>query len=468
MTTRRRPQRRVHHDARRVAFEVLKDVRESDAYANLVLPSRLRRTALAPADARLATELTYGSLRGRGFYDAVIAAAANRTVERIDPDVLDVLRIGTHQLLATRVPPHAAVDESVELVRRVGARSATGFVNGVLRRIGRMSPEEWREQVSAGRTGDDRLALRTSHPAWVVRAFRSALEREGRAEELDALLDADNRSPQVNLIALPHLGLPSVAELGVPNRFSPVGFTGERGDPLETIEHHQGRVRVQDEGSQLAALALTRARPVETGERWLDLCAGPGGKTALLAAEALRAGAELVANELVPARAELVRSALSAVPLTVRVRVGDGRELGEFEPGRFDRVLLDAPCSGLGALRRRPEARWRKQPSDIAQLTKLQGELLDSAVAAAKPGGLIAYVTCSPHLAETRAVVDAALDRHATTISLLDTPRVLSGVSSATLDLAGSGTTAQLWPHRHGTDAMFIALLQVAEGRVAA
>lgn len=444
--------------ARRVAYEVIAAVRESDAYANLLLPSRIARAGLDTADAGLATELTYGTLRMQGYYDRVIARAAGRPVDRIDPPILDVLRLGTHQLLSMRVAAHAAVNESVALARTVGSQSATGFTNGVLREIGRHSPEEWRERVLAdAKNPDDRLSAVTSHPVWVVRAFRRSLEAEGRVGELDALLDADNEAPRVNLIALP--GLADAPDGARPDRYSPLGFTMGGGDPQRLVDEANGRVRVQDEGSQLAALTLSRARPVSEGEQWLDLCAGPGGKAALLAAEALAGGATLIANELVPARAQLVRNALAAVPSDVEVWERDGTTIGATEAGRFDRILLDAPCTGLGALRRRPEARWRKTPRDVAELADLQARLLDSAVAALKPGGILAYVTCSPHLGETKAILADALDRHAGVLEQLGTADVVQGLATERLDLAGDPTRVQLWPHRHNTDAMFIALL---------
>jgi 16S rRNA (cytosine967-C5)-methyltransferase len=452
-----REQTRVQ-PARRVAYDVISAVRESDAYANLLLPTRISRAGLSPADAGLATELTYGTLRMQGYYDMVIARAAGRPVERIDAPILDVLRLGAHQLLSTRVAPHAAVNESVALARSVGSQSATGFANGVLREIGRHTPAEWRMRILAdAKNVNEQLAAVNSHPMWVVRAFRRALEAEGRGEELERLLEADNEAPRVNMIALP--GLAEAPEESTPDRYSPLGFTTAGGDPLRLMDATDGRLRVQDEGSQLAALTLSRARPIEQGERWLDLCAGPGGKAALLATEALAGGAALVANELVPARADLVRRALAAVPHEVEVWERDGTTIGESHPETFDRILLDAPCTGLGALRRRPEARWRKTPRDVAELAELQTRLLDSAIDALKPGGLLAYVTCSPHIAETRAIVANALDRHSDTIEQVDTASVVQSFAIERLDLAGEPTQVQLWPHRHNTDAMFIALL---------
>jgi 16S rRNA (cytosine967-C5)-methyltransferase len=460
-TRRQRPDERIQ-PARVVAFEVISSVSHEDAYANLLLPGAITTAGLDRADAALATELCYGTLRMRGYYDRVIAIAAGRAVDEIDPTVLDVLRLGAHQILGMRVADHAAVNESVALARRYASRSAVGFTNGVLRGITRRSPDEWlRDVAESAPDADERRAVLASHPEWVVRAFRRSLAAEGRESELDALLDADNLAPAVNFAALP--GLASRPDDAAPNRFSPVGFTGDGGDPEHAVTASGGRIRVQDEGSQLVALALTRARPVRSGERWLDLCAGPGGKTAILAAEALAAGADLEANELVPARAELVRRALAAVPLDVPVRVGDGTRVGESDPARFDRVLLDAPCTGLGALRRRPEARWRKQPRDVPELADLQARLLDAAISATKPGGLVAYVTCSPHLAETRAVVSTAVRRSAGRVTELDAGAVLRGIAGDALDLGedDSRLSAQLWPHRHATDAMFLSLLAV-------
>lgn len=444
--------------ARRVAYDVIHAVSASEAYANLLLPVKLERAGLHGADAGLATELTYGTLRQRGLYDGVIEIAAKRPVTEIDPPVLDVLRLAIHQLLSMRVAEHAAVDEAVSLAREVGSRSSTGFVNGVLRAITRVPAQEWRERVMGKqKSEEDRLSAEFSHPVWIVRAFRQALEAEGRGSELAELLAADNIAPRVSIAALP--GFADASELDGAERgvLSPVGVVSAGGDPSRWPAVKEGRARVQDEGSQVAALALSRAAPIVRGERWLDMCAGPGGKAALLAAEALAGGATLLANEVVPARAGLVRQALSVFREPPRVLEQDARQFGEDLAGAFDRVLLDAPCTGLGALRRRPEARWRKQPRDIPELTALQIELIGSAAAVLAPGGILAYVTCSPHRAETTAVVAHAV--RALGLAPMDTPRVIGEIVVPGTELGRSGHV-QLWPHVHGTDAMFIALLQ--------
>ncbi|MDQ1122282.1 RsmB/NOP family class I SAM-dependent RNA methyltransferase [Microbacterium trichothecenolyticum] len=449
--------------ARAVAYEVLRAVSDDGAYANLLLPHAIVRAGLDAKDAGLATELTYGTLRRRGTYDAIIAVAADRTVDRIAPAVLDALRLGVHQLLSTRVASHAAVNESVELARRNGGgKGAAGFANAVLRRISRDNPGEWMQRIAAAaRSDDERIGVTTSHPVWIVRALRRALTAEGRADELDGLLEADNVAPRVAMIALP--GLAEVPDDATPARYAPSAFTTRGGDPEHLIRASDGRIRVQDEGSQLAALALSRAMPIRAGERWLDLCAGPGGKTALLAAEALAAGAHLDANEIAPARAGLVRHAVASVPLDVEVSEEDGRERAAHSPEAYDRILVDAPCTGIGALRRRPEARWRKTPADVPDLTALQRELVLAAFEALTPGGVVAYVTCSPHLAETSGVLAEVRRELGDRVEELDARAIVRSVSVDDIDLpaqADGSLRAQLWPHRHGTDAMSIALLR--------
>jgi 16S rRNA (cytosine967-C5)-methyltransferase len=224
------------------------------------------------------------------------------------------------------------------------------------------------------------------------------------------------------------------------------------GDVAELDAVAEGLAVVQDEGSQLVALALARAEVAGTDTgRWLDLCAGPGGKAALLGGLAALDGGTLDAVEQSEHRADLVRRAVDGLPVTVHQ--ADGRA-APVPDAAFDRVLVDAPCTGLGALRRRPEARWRRQPGDVSGLAKLQRELLTAALRHVRPGGVVAYVTCSPHLAETAGVLAGVLRKHPG-VQRLDAREYLPGVP----DL-GPGPTVQLWPHRHGTDAMFVALLR--------
>ncbi len=455
-TTVRHPQASA---ARRVALDVVEAVRVRGAYANLLLPTLSARAGLSPQDAAFATELAYGTLRRQGTYDRIIALASGRRLGQIDPPLLDVLELGAHQLLGMRTPPHAAVHQSVELASAIGGRGAAGFVNAVLRKVGALEAAAWIDQlVETERDAAVVAGIRYSHPAWIVRAFAAAVGEPVDGQRVTAILDADDAPGPIGLVALP--GLADRSEVpGEPDPLSPVGVRLAGGDPAPIVA--SGRVRVQDPGSQLAALALVAVRAVEPDERWLDLCAGPGGKAALLAAEAAQHGAAFTANEITPTRARLVVEALAVVPGDPRVETGDGRRFADGAR-RFDRVLLDAPCSGLGALRRRPEARWRKQPEELAELVPLQRDLLDAAIAATVPGGLIAYVTCSPVIEETTEAIAGALAAHPG-LRAIDTAPVLASVTGTPMADAARGTAAQLWPDLHGTDAMFIQLLQVAE-----
>jgi len=452
----------VHDRARRLALDVLLAVAGRDAYANLLLPELLRQRGLSGRDAALATELTYGTLRGRGSYDAVLAICCDRELAALDPVVREVLRLGSHQLLATRVGPHAAVTTSVDLVREVAGQRPAGFVNAVLRRVATRDLAAWLEIAAPDREQDPAgsLAVRYSHPRWIVEAVAQALgePQAGALAETEEVLAADNERPQVHVCAVP--GLASQQELigagCVPARWSPYGAYLPAGDPAGLAAVLAGRAGVQDEASQLAALALSRV-PAGNGpdDRWLDLCAGPGGKARLLAGLA-RPRARLLAAERREHRARLVRAA-TTVTGTCGVAVADGR-LPAWQPGIFSRVLADVPCSGLGALRRRPEARWRRSPADIPGLGLLQRDLLATALQAARPGGVVAYVTCSPHVAETREVVAAAL-ASAPRTEVLDAPAVLADVPDLSCPEPYQ-RFAQFWPHRHGTDAMFVALLR--------
>ncbi len=548
--TPRRPRSPRPADPRRTAYDVLAAVRDREAYANLLLPRLLADRQLSGRDAALATELAYGTLRGQGTYDAVLATCSDRPLEKLDPPVLDVLRLGTHQLLSTRVGAHAAVATSVDLAKSVAGPRVSGYVNAVLRRVATRDLDAWLDIVAPdpATDPDGNLAVRFSHPRWIAAAYRAALGESAGASftglepasrefprggpagqpvpqaaateapahpagtaatqgaagdedsgdravelagaepaaapvvtELEAALAAGNARPRVTLAAFPAGPprdeiMPAGAE---PGRWSPYAFTLAGGDPAPIVE--SGAAAVQDEGSQLAAIALSRApvtpRPAENepaaprpaegepaAERWLDMCAGPGGKARLLYGLAAERGARLTAAELHPHRAALVRDALTAAgrniagePTAFEVLVADSTK-PPWPAGAFDRVLLDVPCSGLGALRRRPEARWRKTEADLAELTALQRALLDSALTAVRPGGVVAYVTCSPVPAETSAVVtDVAASRPGTEV--LDASAALPAIPA---ERATNPLFAQLWPHRHGTDAIFIALLRRA------
>ncbi len=442
--------------ARAVAYDLLRAVAERDAYANLVLPGLLRERRLPERDAALATELGYGALRMQGTLDAVLTGCVDRPLADLDPPLLDVLRLGAYQLLRTRIPVHAAVSATVELARAVLGEGRAKLVNAVLRRVAAADLAGWLERLAPAYADDPvgRLGLVHSYPRWIVSAFRDALG--GDLAETAAVLAVDR--PQVHLVARPgRIGRDELLAAAGPGAsagpWSPYAVRLAGGDPGALAAIRDGRAGVQDEGSQLAALAVAAAALAGPDTRWLDACAGPGGKAALLAglaAQRPQPPAALLAVDRAPHRARLVARSL---PAAAGLVVAADSTVPAWRPGSFDRVLVDAPCTGLGALRRRPEARWRRQPADVARLAPLQRALLGSALDAARPGGLVGYVTCSPHPGETVAVVGEVLRRRTDTEAVDVRPAL--GVPDV-----GPGPYAQLWPHRHGTDAMFVALLR--------
>ena len=424
---------------RLLAFEVLAEVGLQGAYSNLILPKALSESILEANDRAFATELVYGTLRMQGRHDHFISAASDRSLEQIDPKALIVLRLGTHQLKQMRVPSHAAIYESVELAKKVVGKSTASFVNAILRKMDSLDFE----QLSKPTQEYARLALEYSHPEWIVSSYFDSLKN---SSDVISLLQANNNPAKPTLIAWPGLAtqgeLLEAGALAIARSSVAATFDGNPGDIAAIRERRAG---VQDLGSQLVVEKFyDQFKP---NLRWLDLCAGPGGKAAYLSALLKRDGGSLLANEISNERAKLV----SQVMQHGEVNVCDGRSMPD-ELGKFDRILLDAPCTGIGALRRRPEVRWRRNLQDLKNLTQLQSELLESATRLLSPGGIIAYVTCSSHQAETKFQIRSFLKQHSnfTRISVQDERADIDG------DL-------QLWPHRDGTDAMFLSLLRSQE-----
>ncbi|MCD4558187.1 transcription antitermination factor NusB [Schaalia sp. lx-100] len=464
---------------RRIAYEVIRQVHEQGAYANIVLPQALREAqheaGFDGRDAAFTSELVYGTLRTRGYLDWVLEQHMNRALSAVDSAVVDLLRMGAYQLLYMRVPEHAAVATSVDLAREVSTDGPAKFCNAVLRSLTRQSSEERAVVLENIIDEDERLAIEYSHPQWMVKEFRRALEiHSGAAHELRDLLAADNEAPIVTLVARPGLieteDLADEAEDYLRTRvalgdLSPYAVFIENGDPARLPSIRSAHAGAQDEGSQLAAIIAAQAPVTGSDQRWLDLCAGPGGKTALLAALGAKRGAQVVANEVHPHRARLVERATRALD-NVNVLCADGRTLGgpatAWPFGFFDRVLVDAPCSGMGSMRRRPESRWRRQESDVAELVDLQSALLGRAVQLLRSGGVLTYVTCSPHVAETVQQVHALVAEGK--VELLDTAAIAHQYSSHPITGISEGESRpqgiQLWVHRHDTDLMYIAALR--------
>jgi 16S rRNA (cytosine967-C5)-methyltransferase len=445
---------RTVDSARQAAYEALRRVDHDDAYLNLVLPDLLDRRQLSARDAAFATELAYGTSRWRGSYDAVLDDRVRHGVDSLQPPVHIALLIGCHQLLSMRVASHAAVATTVDLVRAVAGEPPVRLANAVLRSVAERDLDDWMTTVAPTYQTDPigHLSVVHSHPRWIVDAYRAVLPD---LEDVRRVLVANNTPSHVTLVVRPHLAdLADVAELpGSRGRLSPYAWRLSSGRPAAIPLVEQGRVGVQDEGSQLAALALAETAP---SGRWLDLCAGPGGKAALLTGLSATSGSHLVAVERQQHRARLVAAALHPYSSRPAVVVADSK-VPPWAGRRWDAVLADVPCTGLGALRRRPELRWRRRATDLDTLVPLQHSLLDAALDSVVADGVVAYVTCSPHAAETVGVLEGALaGRH--DVEALDTAQALARVTGK--DMFGRGPYVQLWPHIHDTDAMFIALLR--------
>lgn len=441
--------------ARRVALDVLRRVETTAAYANVLLDDRLVRSTLSPADRALATELVYGVLRWQGALDWRLASLLDRPVTALEPAVLVLLRLGTYQLTRlTRVPHFAAVDETVSLAREVGAGRASGYVNAVLRRV---AGEPKRPEPDAAR---DPLAYWTgpgSHPAWLAERWLRRLGRDAAA----ALMTANNQVPPlvvvVNRLKADAEEAERLLREAVPEVARGRSVTGAfvcrgAGSPRELPGFAQGVFVPMDEAAALPVLALDLA----PGQQVLDACAGGGGKTALIAASVGPAGQVLALDHSPRAIRRLSEAADRLGLASVRATLYDACRAGEAWAGRFARVLLDAPCSGLGTLRRRPEIKWRRRPADVSHAAALQAALLAGVARAVSPGGLLVYSTCSLEPEETDEVIDAFLSRH----------------TAFTLEAAGPEVQTfadperpgilRAWPHRHDTDGFFVARLRRA------
>ena len=419
---------------RLLAFEVLAEVELKNEYSNLLLPKYLAVSQMSKSDKAMATELVYGTLRMKGLYDHFIQRTSDRDLEAIDAKALIVLRMGIHQLKQMRTPVHAAIYESVELAKKVLGRSTASFVNAVLRRVSEIDDIDWQgDEIS-------RLAGEYSHPEWIVSSYLDSLKD---VKQVVNLLDANNLPTKPTLIAWP--GKSSKDELldgGAVDLIGSVNAVTFDGNPGDLPAVRERRAGVQDYGSQIVVEEFFKS--FDENLRWLDLCAGPGGKAAYLSALLSQYGGEFVANEVSEPRAKLVKQVVKYGVVTNF----DGRELPE-SIGKFDRILIDAPCTGIGALRRRPEVRWRRTVQDLKQLVEVQSALLEAAAGKLNPKGVLAYATCSPHQAETIFQVRGFLRRHP--------DYEILPIKHPKADKEG---LLQLWTHIDNCDAMFLALLK--------
>jgi 16S rRNA (cytosine967-C5)-methyltransferase len=431
---------------RLLVYDILREVNRSDGYSNLLLPQALTATNFEQRDKGFATELLYGTLRIQGRHDYIASQVSDRPWSEVDDGIVDVVRLGAHQLFEMRVPSHAAVSATVELARKVIGESKASFVNALLRKMSAKSLEEWLEPAQQIKDPVERLAIIYSHPEWIVSAYFDLLRD---FDEVEALLAANNVAATPTIVWWPgRSNAAEFIELGATaTRYSTHGFKFE-GTPasLEAVRHR--RAGIQDEGSQLVAEIF--AKVVADTDDWLDLCAGPGGKAALLSALAKESGKKFSANEVSQVRAKLVEQVIGGA----RILVSDGREISSMGE-EFGAILADVPCTGLGALRRRPEVRWRRTVADLRELTQLQRELADGAISVLKDGGFFGYATCSPHLAETSIAVSDILRKHPE-LEIVDLqPYLPSHLEGALRDKSLS-----LWTHRHETDAMYLTVFR--------
>ena len=431
---------------RLLVFDILQEVNQRGGYSNLLLPSSLTDSKFEQRDKGFATELLYGTLRMQGRHDYIASQISDRPWSEVDNGIVDVVRMGAHQLFEMRVATHAAVSETVELARKVLGESKASFVNAMLRKMSARSLDEWMEPVRSIKDDISRLAILHSHPEWIVSAYFDLLKD---FSEVEAALIANNVPASPTLVWWP--GRSSSEELrelgGVATKYSTYGMKFD-GVPNSLEPVRRRRAGVQDEGSQLVAQIFSKV--AADSADWLDLCAGPGGKAALLSSIAQETSHNFTANEVSEPRAELVRQVVGKS----RVWVGDGREISQHGE-KFDAILADVPCTGLGALRRRPEVRWRRNVTDLRELTALQRELSDSAVSILSENGIFAYATCSPHFAETTVAVADILKAHPNLVQI-----DLAAYLPTGLDGALRGKSLSLWTHRHETDAMFMAVFR--------
>ena len=431
---------------RLLAFDIISEVNRRGGYSNLLLPQALADSSFDERDRGFTTELVYGTIRMQGLYDYIFSQISDRPWNEVDPEIVDLARMGAHQIFSMRTPPHAAVSATVDVARKKLGESKGSFINALMRKATSKELIQWLEPLKSETDVIKRMSIEYSHPEWIISAYFDLLKDEALVK--DELI-SNNTPAKPTLVSWPGASTQEeLISLGAkPTKYSRFGaFHEEPPASLEVIRHR--RAGVQDEGSQLVAQIFADA--TKNAKRTLDLCAGPGGKAALLSHICDVSGRDFVANEVSEPRAALVKKVIGRFP----VIVGDARAIAESGQS-FDAVLADVPCTGLGALRRRPEVRWRRTLKDLAPLLQLQSEIVEGALAVLEPGGVFGFATCSPHYAETTAQVQSILKKHGD-LELID----ISAYLPAGLESCTRGGALSLWGHLHNTDSMFLALFQ--------
>ena len=440
---------------RRIALDILDRVDRRDAYADALLNARLREAGLTHADRALLTQTVYGTLRWRGRIDWVLNRLLRNPLAELEPIVRNLLRLGAYELLfLDRVPAYATVNELVGLGRRRAGPGKARLVNAILREIARRERDAWSPPAETGNAAD--LAALVSHPPWLVDLWR----KQFGAVESRRLMEANNwEAPLVLRANRRRIGRDDLVERlcahgfdAQPGKWSPLAVR-VRGaaSPGGLAELQDGLCQVQGEASQAVSL-LAGPRP---GMRVLDVCAAPGGKTTHMA-ELMDDRGEVVACDV--SGRGLSRLAENARRLglgCIRAQVCDATDGLPGEPGAFDRVLVDAPCSGLGTLRGHPEIRWRRTPEDLHRLAGLQARILDRACQQVRPGGVLVYATCTLSPIENEQVVEEFLARHGDFAVDDAVPHLPEAARAMT-----SGPYLLALPNRHDTDGFFAARMR--------
>lgn len=463
----------VKYSSREFAVNVLQQTFRNQAYINLLLPKKLAKSDLSAQEKAFVTEIVYGVIRFAYTIDQIISEVAKRKLTKIYPDLLAVARSASYELLLTDTPAYAVLNSYVELCKKNGRIKQAGFINAVLHRISEADFSTWIDRLCKKNTQNEleKLSLIYAIPPAIIVAFLNALQTENKSE-LTELLTALNIPPTVELVALP--GKITARDLlkevdGGLGTLSPFAVNLKKGREVRTVSAlKQQLARVQDEGSQLIAWILATIPLEIVDNRWLDLCAGPGGKTAMLVALAenfskskeTNKPISVLAIEVNTKRAQLVRNTIDS-PL-LEVKNLDGRTFNSTS--LFSRILVDAPCSGLGSIRRRVDLRLSSEnlSKKVADLVELQLALLKNSLRLVSPGGVVAYATCTPVVAETVGVVTTILAELGNEISLLDLHKFnkLWKLPDSCFQKLESGSVIQLWTHKHHTDSMFLAVFK--------
>lgn len=425
--------------ARSIAFGIYSEIDKKQLYANIEVPRQLNLSELSSSEKARVTDLVHGTFRWQLFLATAIEISANRNKEKIETSILNLLCLAGYEILFGKTAKEILVSEWVnEAKRNIGEKSA-GFVNAVLRRISEKDFLTWQSEISA--RYPNRMDLVWSHPAWIIDKYREVISDE---KEIIKLLNSNNEPP-----VLWHF---KQNQDGANSALAPTAKIATNRSSSE--------VRFQDAASQAAAYLLANFRVNEMETDWLDACAAPGGKTTTLAQTSPLKNVKITAVDIHPHKEQLIKQSTKSLK-NIEVLIGDSR-LSPWKDKKFDRVLIDAPCTGLGAIRRRSESRWKKHASDIKELTSNAKEIFDAAFKSTKNYGYIEYVVCSPIIEETDEFVRWALASYPH-LRLIPPEEYLTvfGENGAKDYVTLSKNGLRFWPHLHNSDAMFVSLFQV-------